>query len=206
MKTIILGLGIALCMLTFTGCEKEDYTDTTDNSQSYTGYGAPNNDKDEQLIDTIQNMLDSGKTPIEIYKEGVPVKDIYGKKFRVGYREGLITYLDTLSGDGLLVSNGTIGSEDNQHKASTKCGNYGHGWRLPSKKEIYIIDDNIVKSGVRSFGRVWYSGSSSFGNVYDFTDGSIYAKAAVRIPCLAVKNFKSHNKSNTIDDYFEGNW
>jgi len=48
----------------------------------------------------IQSMLDAGQTPIDIYNKGVPLESLYGKI----YMDGLIFYLDTLDGTGLLAA------------------------------------------------------------------------------------------------------
>lgn len=47
-----------------------------------------------------QDLLDAGATPIELYDGGMPYGDIIGKR----YQGGLIFYLDTLTGTGLICT------------------------------------------------------------------------------------------------------
>lgn len=193
MKTIILGLGLLLCMITFTGCEKEDYTDTTDNSQYYNGYSVPSNDKDEEPIDTIQNMLDSGRTPLEIYNEGIPVEDIYGKT----YQGGLIAYLNTSDGTGLICAPYLSGRSygylwDVRSDFANLIIDGYKDWYLPSKNDLTMIYYNLHKKGLGGFGDVYYlygRRGSSFSYVKSFKDGSIKDGTGGKWLSRAVRKF-----------------
>jgi len=55
---------------------------------------------------TAQVRLDNGETPFEIYQSGVPIDYIIGKT----YQGGLIAYLDTLDGTGLIAAPSNFGS------------------------------------------------------------------------------------------------
>jgi len=48
----------------------------------------------------VQKLLKEGSVPIDLYKRGIPLKNLYGKI----YKEGLIFYLDTTNGYGLVSS------------------------------------------------------------------------------------------------------
>jgi len=48
----------------------------------------------------IQELLDAGQSPKTIFDGGAPLEDLYGKM----YNEGLIFYLDTISGSGLVTA------------------------------------------------------------------------------------------------------
>ncbi|TXB67253.1 hypothetical protein FRY74_03445 [Vicingus serpentipes] len=50
--------------------------------------------------DTVQDLLDNGSTPIEIFNQGYTLSEIYCKTYSGGY----IFYLDTISGKGLVCS------------------------------------------------------------------------------------------------------
>ena len=49
---------------------------------------------------TSQVRLENGETPLDIYQSGVPIDSIIGKT----YQGGLIAYLDTLDGTGLIAA------------------------------------------------------------------------------------------------------
>lgn len=57
----------------------------------------------------VQALLTAGVTPIDLYNSGIPVTALYGKT----YRGGLIFYLNTVSGDGLVSATSNVsGSGD----------------------------------------------------------------------------------------------
>lgn len=47
-----------------------------------------------------QFLLNSGQTPLALYKGGIPLNSLFGKI----YQEGLIFYLDTINGNGLVAA------------------------------------------------------------------------------------------------------
>lgn len=49
---------------------------------------------------TSQVRLENGETPLDIYQSGVPIDSIIGKT----YQGGIIAYLDTLDGTGLIAA------------------------------------------------------------------------------------------------------
>lgn len=49
---------------------------------------------------SVQQELNNGKTPLELFQNGVSLNDIYCNKYAGGY----IFYLDTTSGEGLVCS------------------------------------------------------------------------------------------------------
>ena len=54
----------------------------------------------DTTITTSQVKLENGETPLEIYLSGVPIDSIIGK----AYQGGLIAYLDTLDGTGIIAA------------------------------------------------------------------------------------------------------
>lgn len=61
-------------------------------------------------IDTIQDFLNLGITPLEIYNKGVPVDSIYGKI----YEGGLIADLNTSTGKGFVVTDKNVGISESK--------------------------------------------------------------------------------------------
>ena len=79
-------------LLILTSCEKEEEstsTDTTDTDTTVT-----------ENVSVSQQMLNNGETPFDVYQSGVSLDSIYG----LSYEGGLITYLDTTSGVGLVAA------------------------------------------------------------------------------------------------------
>ena len=54
----------------------------------------------ESTQTTSQVRLENGETPLDIYQSGVPIDSIIGKT----YQGGIIAYLDTLDGTGLIAA------------------------------------------------------------------------------------------------------
>lgn len=50
--------------------------------------------------DVVQDLLDNGLTPIQVFNQGYTLSEIYCKTYGGGY----IFYLDTISGEGLVCS------------------------------------------------------------------------------------------------------
>lgn len=56
-------------------------------------------------VNTIQAMLNSGETPKELFDNNVPLDSLYGKM----YKGGLIFYLNTSDGTGMVASPEDVG-------------------------------------------------------------------------------------------------
>lgn len=55
---------------------------------------------------TVQQELNNGKTPLDLFLEGVSLSDIYSNN----YAGGIIFYLDTITGQGLVCTLTDVGS------------------------------------------------------------------------------------------------
>ena len=72
----------------------------TNNVDSIIFYDTTSIAVDTTISTTSQVRLENGETPLDIYQSGVPIDSIIGKT----YQGGLIAYLDTLNGTGLIAS------------------------------------------------------------------------------------------------------
>ena len=181
MKKILLGF-IAIGLLAFVGCRKDDYTNS-------------------------QLRFENGETPLDLYQSGVPVDSIIGKV----YQGGLIAYLDTLDGTGLIAAptdqeNALWGcyptliagadelmigyGEQNTADILAGCkktntaaylcdtltlGGYSD-WFLPAKDELNLLYVNLHKKGLGGFvNDLGYSSSTENDNFnawgQDFING-----------------------------------
>lgn len=78
-----------------------------DGPQSYSGGSAP---KEAELYviavrkfnlgSDIQDRLDQGETPLDIYQSGIALSEIYGKF----YEGGIIFYIDSINGGGMVMT------------------------------------------------------------------------------------------------------
>lgn len=66
-----------------------------------------------------QALLDAGKTPLELFDGGVPLENLYGKM----YQGGLIFYLNTTDGKGLVAA--TADAVSSGQAASIQWGCFG---------------------------------------------------------------------------------
>ena len=72
----------------------------TNNVDSIIFYDTTSIAVDTTISTTSQVRLENGETPLDIYQSGVPIDSIIGKT----YQGGLIAYLDTLDGTGLIAA------------------------------------------------------------------------------------------------------
>jgi len=106
LSIIILGLGLCL-----SSCGEDDAVDpcesvTCQNGGTCvegdcdcpTGYAGTNCGSFDS--NEVQFLLDNGTTPIELFNGGVPLADLFGKT----YQDGLIFYLNTTNGTGLVAA------------------------------------------------------------------------------------------------------
>ena len=84
----VLGLVMIAATVLFS-CKKVDWSDLEEDTYQ------------------VQQRLDQGETPFEIYQSGVPVDHIFGKI----YQSGIIFYLDVETGEGLVCSQTDVYNE-----------------------------------------------------------------------------------------------
>ncbi len=84
----VLGLVMIVATVLFS-CKKVDWSDLEEDTYQ------------------VQQRLDQGETPFEIYQSGVPVDHIFGKI----YQSGIIFYLDVETGEGLVCSQTDVYNE-----------------------------------------------------------------------------------------------
>ena len=170
MKKILIGF-IAIGLLTFVGCEKDDDTDTTETS-SDDGSTGSDTGSDEKIAQTSQGRLDNGEEPIDIFQTGFPVDSLLGKT----YKGGLIAYLDTLDGKGLITTPIDQGEFEWQIAKNT-CVNLILGgyddWYLPSKEELDKLYLSKGLIGGFTSGRYWSSSENTTNDAWGqyFSDG-----------------------------------
>lgn len=90
MKKLVLFLSVGAFALT-TSCKKEETKQTSDPTPT---------------TPTVQQELNNGKTPLQLFLNGVSLSDIYCNN----YAGGIIFYLDTITGEGLVCTTTDIGS------------------------------------------------------------------------------------------------
>ena len=90
MKKILIGF-IAIGILAFVRCSKDDDTEKVVSNPT---------SSDDEITQTSQGLLDNGEEPIDIFQIGFPIDSLLGKT----YKGGLLAYLDTLVGKGLITT------------------------------------------------------------------------------------------------------
>ncbi|NNC84889.1 MAG: DUF1566 domain-containing protein, partial [Bacteroidia bacterium] len=63
---------------------------------------------------TVQQRLDTAETPLALFNTGIQLDSLYGKT----YQGGLICYLDTLTGDGLIAALSDIPNSKRWHNGT----------------------------------------------------------------------------------------
>lgn len=86
------------------------------------GFSGPNCEISD--VSDVQISLNNGKTPLEIINEGTPISSLYGNF----YRGGLIFYLNTTNGTGLVAA-----TEDLADRSEWGCD----GINIPSLNNVF---------------------------------------------------------------------
>tara|TARA_Y100000766_G_scaffold273656_1_gene274803 strand:+ start:31 stop:576 length:546 start_codon:yes stop_codon:yes gene_type:complete len=162
MKKILLGF-VVIGLITFVRCSKDDDTEKVVSNPT---------SSDEKIVQTSQGRLDNGEEPIDIFQTGFPVDSLLGKT----YKGGLIAYLDTLDGKGLITTPIDQGEFEWQIAKNT-CVNLILGgyddWYLPSKEELDKLYLSKGLTGGFTVGRYWSSSENTTNDAWGqyFSDG-----------------------------------
>jgi len=141
-KDFITGLFILLAVgAMLTSCEKEPIEEVT---EEVTVEEVPEEVGVVNFND-VQARLDTGELPIDIWRSGIPLKNIYNRKT---YKGGYICYLDTLNGGGLIAHKKRLSSinfkqakqyaEDLSVKSKDSMFYYSD-WRIPTRWELLYL-------------------------------------------------------------------
>jgi hypothetical protein len=151
------------------------------------------------VTETIQQRLDDGETPKQMYDKGVTLPDLLGKT----YAGGTIAYFNTSTGAGLVITDAlNSGAAYTQSQAANAANdlvlNGYNDWHLPSETEANSMCGSLsTVNNLFSPAGVSYWGSSfccSGGGAYNFyfsnsACGSGYSPVSSTMKARAVRNF-----------------
>jgi hypothetical protein len=177
---------IALSLIFIFSCEKENFDDL---------------DKDTH---NVQQRLDTGETPFQIFQSGVPMEHIFGKEYLGGY----IFYMNGETGEGKVCgthdcytthpTNTEISWTNNAalSVATNHMAPADPNWTLPTYKELLAIHSNLHRLRLVDFTLdVYWTSEFENGKVIaiDFTSNTnsdpVYLDPTEMARVRAVKNF-----------------
>ena len=199
MKKILLGF-IAIGLLTFVGCDKDDDTDTTDSTETSSDNGSTDSDADSG-DDTKETSSDDGSTDCD---DGITetssdeIADSDGNTYKtviIGEQEWFAENLKTSRyNDGTPIPNITGNTEWGDDTTGAWCHydndsdyecTYGKlynwyavetgklcptGWHVPTDAEWTVLDDYLTANGYKGKALKSTYGWDDYDNDYGWDD------------------------------------
>lgn len=149
--------------------------------------------------ETVQQRLDDGETPKQIYdSDNTLLKQIYGKN----YGGGFIAFFNPTTGTGLILSEEISGGPYDYATAQTKANTYTGGgftnWRIPEESDLSVINTLFLSGDINLLplvNQAWGKGTCcGGGGGYSYAIGSSGALAAyiptsTLLPVRAIRSF-----------------
>jgi hypothetical protein len=85
----------------------------------------------------------------------------------------MLEIISPLTGEKLQVAQNDFEHKMDWHEAKKACQNLGNGWRLPSIKELELIDKEFRQKGIGNFQKFWYW-SGTEGEVNSWFESFFY--------------------------------
>lgn len=151
------------------------------------------------VAETVQQRLDDGETPKQIYdSDNTLLPQIYGKN----YGGGFIAMFNPTTGTGLILSEEISGGPYNYSTAQTKANTYTGGgfnnWRIPEESDLGVINMIFLSGDINLLpfvDQVWGKGTCcSGGGGYSYAIGSsgafaAYVPTSTLLPVRAIRQF-----------------
>lgn len=133
-----------------------------------------------EVKNRIADLLNGGRTVIDILDSNVPIRYLYG----VEYQGGFIADIDEKTNTGTVVSLVDLarGGKVTWTEAKTLCEAFSSGgytdWAMPSKGLLELIYNNVAKNNYGDFasGVYWSNSTSGYSHAWgkSFSSGGSY--------------------------------